>query len=57
MAQNAVVAGEGRLTDWVSIGVLASSVPRDVDELTAATASLRCIQFWAVWVRVLVIKT
>lgn len=28
-----MVAGEGRLTDWISIGVLASSVPRDaVDE-------------------------
>ena len=38
MAQNAVVAGEGRLTDWVSIGVLASSVPRDaVDEAIAVT--------------------
>jgi hypothetical protein len=24
-----VVAVEGRLTDWISIGVLASSVPRD----------------------------
>lgn len=31
-----MVAGEGRLTDWVSIGVLASSVPRDVvDEVVA----------------------
>jgi len=38
VAQNAVVAGEGRLTDWVSIGVLASSVPRDaVDEAIAVT--------------------
>lgn len=38
MAQNVVVAGEGRLTDWVSIGVLASSVPRDVvDEAIAST--------------------
>ncbi|MGH3539879.1 MAG: transposase domain-containing protein [Pseudonocardiaceae bacterium] len=33
MARNVVVAGEGRLTDWISIGVLASSAPRDaVDE-------------------------
>ncbi|MGH4025058.1 MAG: IS4 family transposase [Pseudonocardiaceae bacterium] len=38
MAQNAVVAAGGRLTDWISIGVLASSVPRDaVDEAIAAT--------------------
>ena len=38
MAKNAVVAGEGRLTDWISIGVLASSVPRDVvDEAIVAT--------------------
>jgi hypothetical protein len=37
VAQDAVVAGGGRLTDWVSIGVLASSVPRDVvDEAVAA---------------------
>ena len=36
MADNGVVAG-GRLTDWVSLGVLASSVPRDaVDEAIAA---------------------
>lgn len=33
MAQNAVVAVDGRLTDWISVGVLAGSVPRDtVDE-------------------------
>ena len=33
MAQNAVVASDGRLTDWISVGVLAASVPRDaVDE-------------------------
>lgn len=33
-----VVAGAGRLTDWVSLGVLASSVPRDVvDEAIAST--------------------
>jgi hypothetical protein len=37
VAQNAVVADSGRLTDWISIGVLASSVPRDaVDEAVAA---------------------
>jgi hypothetical protein len=37
VAQNAVVAAGGRLTDWISIGVLASSVPRDaVDEAVAA---------------------
>ena len=33
MTQNGVVAAGGRLTDWISLGVLASSVPRDaVDE-------------------------
>jgi hypothetical protein len=37
MADNGVVAG-GRLTDWVSLGVLASSVPRDaVDDAVAVT--------------------
>jgi Insertion element 4 transposase N-terminal/Transposase DDE domain len=37
VAQNAVVAADGRLTDWISIGVLASSVPREaVDEAVAA---------------------
>ncbi len=37
MAHNGVVAGGGRLTDWISLGVLASSVPRDaVDEAIAA---------------------
>ena len=30
MTQNAGVAGEGRWSDQVSLGVLASSVPRDV---------------------------
>jgi hypothetical protein len=36
MADNGVVAG-GRLTDWVSLGVLAAFVPRDaVDEAIAA---------------------
>ena len=37
MTDNGVVAAGGRLTDWVSLGVLASSVPRDaVDEAVAA---------------------
>jgi hypothetical protein len=37
MAHNGVVAGGDRLTDWISLGVLASSVPRDaVDEAIAA---------------------
>jgi Insertion element 4 transposase N-terminal len=36
MTHNGVVAG-GRLTDWISLGVLASSVPRDaVDEVISA---------------------
>jgi hypothetical protein len=36
MSQNGVMAG-GRLTDWISLGVLASAVPRDaVDEAVAA---------------------
>ena len=36
MAHNDVVAAGGRLTDWISLGVLASSVPRDaVDEAIA----------------------
>jgi len=36
MSQNGVMAG-GRLTDWISLGALASSVPRDaVDEAVAA---------------------
>jgi Insertion element 4 transposase N-terminal len=38
VAQTGVVAGGGALTDWISLGVLASSVPRDaVDEAIAAT--------------------
>ena len=38
MTQDGVVAGGGALTDWISLGVLASSVPRDVvDEAVAAT--------------------
>src|ERR1022692_160080 len=37
MTQNGVVAAGGRLTDWVSLGVLASPVPRDaVDDAIAA---------------------
>jgi hypothetical protein len=37
VADNGVVAAGGRLTDWISLGVLASSVPRDaVDEAVAA---------------------
>ena len=37
MAWNGVVAGQGRLSDWVSLGVLTSSVPRDaVDEAIEA---------------------
>ena len=37
MAQTGLVAG-GRLTDWISLGVLASWVPRDaVDDAVEAT--------------------
>ena len=37
MTQTGMVAG-GRLTDWISLGVLASAVPRDaVDEAIEAT--------------------
>jgi Insertion element 4 transposase N-terminal/Transposase DDE domain len=37
VAHNGVMAAGGRLTDWISLGVLASSVPRDaVDEAVAA---------------------
>jgi Insertion element 4 transposase N-terminal/Transposase DDE domain len=37
MAHNSVVAAGGRLTDWVSLGVLAASVQRDaVDDAIAA---------------------
>ena len=39
MAHNGAVAAGGRLTDQISIGVLASWVPRDaVDEAVAAAA-------------------
>jgi hypothetical protein len=38
VADNGVVAAGGKLTDWVSLGVLTSSVPRDaVDEAIAVT--------------------
>ena len=37
MAHNGVVAAGDRLTGWISLGVLASSVPRDaVDEAVTA---------------------
>src|SRR5207249_4715228 len=37
MAESVVVVPGGRLTDWISLGVLASSVPRDVvDEAVVA---------------------
>ena len=37
MTQAGVVAGSRVLTDWISLGVLASSVPRDVvDDAVAA---------------------
>ena len=43
MAHNGVVAAGGRLTDWISLGVLASAVPQDaVDEaITAAGRGAR----------------
>jgi hypothetical protein len=38
MAETGVVAGSGALTDWISLGVLASAVPRDaVDDAIAET--------------------
>jgi hypothetical protein len=38
MTHDGVVAGGGALTDWISLGVLASSVPRDVvDDAVEAT--------------------
>jgi hypothetical protein len=37
MTHNGVMAAGGRLTDWISLGVLASSIPRDaVDEAVTA---------------------
>jgi hypothetical protein len=43
MEQSGVVAGGGVLTDWISLGVLASSVPRDVvdDAVEAAGKGAR----------------
>jgi transposase IS4-like protein/DDE family transposase len=38
VAHNGVVAGGGRLTDWISLGVLASSVPRDAVDAAVAAA-------------------
>jgi hypothetical protein len=38
MAQTGVVAGSGTLTDWISLGVLASWVPRDVVDDAIAEA-------------------
>jgi hypothetical protein len=38
MTQNGVVAAGGRLTDWVSLGVLAASVPRDAVGAAVAAA-------------------
>jgi len=38
VTQSGVVAGSGALADWISLGVLASSVPRDVvDDAVAVT--------------------
>src|SRR5258708_14444124 len=43
MTRNGVVTAEGRLTDWISIGVLASSGPRDAvdDAIEAADRQAR----------------
>src|SRR5258708_4113946 len=43
MTQNGVVTAAGRLTDWISIGVLTSSVPRDAvdDAITAGGRGAR----------------
>ena len=38
MADNGVVTAGGRLTDWVSLGVLAAFVPRDAVDYAAAAA-------------------
>jgi Insertion element 4 transposase N-terminal len=38
VAHNGVVAAGGRLTDWISLGVLASSVPRDAVDAAVAAA-------------------
>jgi hypothetical protein len=40
MTQTGVVAGGGRLTDWISLGVLASWMPRDaVDDAIEETGT------------------
>lgn len=36
MAETGVVAGSGALTDWISLGVLASRVPRDAVDVAIA---------------------
>src|ERR1035437_4851408 len=43
MTENGVVTADGRLTDWVSLGVLASFVPRDAvdDAIQAAGRQAR----------------
>src|SRR5258708_217860 len=41
MAQNGVVTADGRLTDWISLGVLASSVPRDAGDDAGEAADRR----------------
>ena len=41
MADNGVVVAGGRLTDQISLGVLASSVPRDAVDDAVATAGRR----------------
>jgi hypothetical protein len=38
VTHNGVVAAGGRLTDWISLGVLASSVPRDAVDAAVAAA-------------------
>jgi hypothetical protein len=38
MSHNGVMAGGGRLTDWISLGVLASSVPRDAVDAAVTAA-------------------
>src|SRR5258706_1143292 len=43
MTQNGVVTADGRLTDWISLGVLTSLVPRDAvdDAIEAADRQAR----------------
>jgi Insertion element 4 transposase N-terminal len=38
VTHNGVVAAGGRVTDWISLGVLASSVPRDAVDAAVAAA-------------------